>query len=235
MNAEILEFHYNFDMESGNHIEFSVKLKNDTLELVKDAGGEKPEWAVLKGFKCTNCTIDPDKTKYCPVAVNLAELVDVFKDSMSYEKCRITVTCEQRKYVADTTLHEGLSSLIGMYMVTATCPVMEKFKPMVRYHLPFASLEETKYRVISMYVTAQFLRSRSGLEADHDLSKLVDIYEDIRVVNRNFCDKLSNMSAKDASINALVLLDAFADFVTFSINENMLDELELLFNAYLKK
>lgn len=65
------------------------------------------------------------------------------------------------------------------------------------------------------------------------MKNLVKIYRDIRIVNENFCKKLSEIGVEDASINALVNLDVFAGFVSFSINQDKLDNIELLFNAYL--
>ena len=119
-------------------------------------------------------------------------------------------------------------------MVTSGCSIMEKLKPMVRYHLPFATEEETRYRVISMYVLAQYFLFKRGKTVDWELKKLVDIYDDIQTVNKHFCKRLATIQSKDASINALIVLDCFADFVRFSINKKMLDEIEFLFNAYFK-
>ena len=37
-------------------------------------------------------------------------------------------------------------------MALSGCPVLEQLKPMARFHLPFASVEETIYRAASMYL-----------------------------------------------------------------------------------
>jgi hypothetical protein len=39
---------------------------------------------------------------------------------------------------------------------------------------------------------------------------------------------------RDAGLNAVVALNYFADFVPFAIDEGELEELEVLFSAYLK-
>ena len=75
------------------------------------------------------------------------DIIHSFKDSISYEEVEVFITTKARTYMKRTTLQKGLSSLLGIYMVTSGCPTMEKLKPMVRYHLPFATEEETKYRV----------------------------------------------------------------------------------------
>ncbi len=120
-------------------------------------------------------------------------------------------------------------------MVTSGCPVMDKLKPMVRYHLPFATEDETRYRVISMYLIAQYFIHRKGEEPDWDLKNLVKIYDEVRVVNKSFSKRLSNIKIEDASINALIILDCFADFVKFSISKDMLDDMKTMFRAYLEK
>lgn len=61
---------------------------------------------------------------------------------------------------------------------------------------------------------------------------MVKIYDDIRIINKTFCNRLANIKIQDASLNAVVILDIFADFIPVSINEDMLGELEYLFNAY---
>jgi hypothetical protein len=119
-------------------------------------------------------------------------------------------------------------------MVTSGCPIFEKLKPMVRFHLPFASIEETKYRAISMYLLAQYFLYQQGSQPDWDLKKLAEAYENIRVVNESFCKRLRTIEGKDANLNAVVVLDIFADSVNFSIDSRMVDDLDYLFKGYLK-
>ena len=117
-------------------------------------------------------------------------------------------------------------------MATSACPHLRPLKPLARFHLPFANLEETTYRIISMYLTAQYLQMRRGLAPDWDLKGLVHIYEDVQQVNRHFSRRLEALNAEDASTNALAILDTFANYIAFTIDESMLDDLELVFGAY---
>ncbi len=119
-------------------------------------------------------------------------------------------------------------------MVTSGCPIMEKLKPMVRHHLPFATTEETTYRVLSMYLLAQYFLYKRGKKPDWDLKGLVDIYDNIRTLNKAFCGRISHVEFKDAGINAVVILDNFADMVRYSIDKDNLDKIEVLFEAYLQ-
>jgi hypothetical protein len=112
---------------------------------------------------------------------------------------------------------------------------MEKLKPMVRYHLPFATHEETTYRAISMYLFSQYFLSKRGSQPDWELKDLVRIYDDVRKVNEYFCQRLAKirLQNEDANINAMVILDCLADSLQFSIHIDMLKDFEPLFQAYL--
>jgi hypothetical protein len=226
--------HYRFAFDDGTAKEFRVEIDPDTLRLRSAPGGEPPAWTRLDTFACSHCPLDKGTHAHCPVAVNLVELIDFFRASISHQNTTLTIDTPDRTYTKKTSLQSGVSSLIGIYMTTSGCPVMSKLQPMVRFHLPFATLEETKYRAIAMYLTAQYLRQKAGLEADPTLAGLVKVYDAVRIVNLNFCDKLTALKVKDASLNAISILDSFADFTTFSIDYEMQDELVKAFHAYLE-
>ena len=227
-----ITFNYKFKFPGGLEKEFDVKLDNKTLNLIQTKKESYPKWTELKYLKCPNCSLDDARHGYCPVAVNLVDLVDFFRAAISYEEVDLLIETEERGYIKHTTLQQGISSIIGIYMVTSGCPVMEMLKPMVRTHLPFATVRETQYRVISMYLLAQYFLHKRGKKPDWHLTNLVKIYDDIRIVNKSFFQRLAHIKIKDATLNALVKLDMFAQHVSFSIDRNVLDEMEYLFNAY---
>ena len=117
-------------------------------------------------------------------------------------------------------------------MATSGCPILNKLRPMVHTHLPFATIEETTYRSISMYLLAQFFRKKRGFKADSELKELVTLYDDINLVNQSFCQRLMGIRATDASLNALSGLDCFAKITALSIVEDTLEEIESLFQAH---
>lgn len=231
-SSKIINYRYKFFVEGKMEMTFDVKLDKKTLNLIQPEKKSYPSWTLLDNNKCPNCTLDSVKTKYCPIAVSLVDIVDFFKSSFSYEKAEVIVETKERIYTKHTTVQKGVSSLMGIYMVTSGCPVMEKLKPMVRYHLPFTTTEETKFRIISMYLLGQYLLFRKNQKPDWELKNLVKLYDDIRVVNRSFCKRLSEIEFKDANRNALITLNCFAESITFSINENLLQDIELLYSAY---
>jgi len=229
-----LRFDYKFVFKDKTDKNFTIKLDSKTLDLIHlNKRNKFPSWTKLPAFKCPCCTLDEKKVKYCPTITSLIELIESFKDLFSYDKVYIYIDTTARQYTANTTLQNGLSSLIGIYMVTSGCPIMSKLKPMVRYHLPFATMKETNYRAISMYLIAQYLRHKHGKKPDWNLNGLIKIYADVKEVNRNFSEKLGSLEINDSILNALVRLDCFANFVALTLNRELLDELELTFSSYL--
>ncbi len=227
-------FSYQFTFKDGTKKEFYIELDGTHLNLIQGEQDSYPEWTELNNHKCPNCSLDDQECKYCPIAVNLIHLIDSFKNKVSYEEVDVTVEDRSREYKAHIPLQRGLSSLIGIYMVTCGCPIMEKLKPMVRYHLPFAYKDETMYRVLSMYLLAQYFLYKQNRSPDWDLKELPGIYKDIRTLNSAFCDRLRSSKIDDASINAVIILDVFADEVDFLVEEDAMDKIENLFRAYLK-
>ena len=119
-------------------------------------------------------------------------------------------------------------------MVTSGCPVMEYLKPMARFHLPFATLIETVFRMSSMYFMAQFfLGLKGGKPFDMSLEGMKKIFTDVTEVNKDFSQRLLDAASKDAHINALVNLDCFATIIA-SQTEESLKEIESYFLAYFK-
>jgi hypothetical protein len=110
---------------------------------------------------------------------------------------------------------------------------MEPLKPMVRYHLPFASLEETTFRMISMYLVGQFLRQQEGKTVETGLEGIAGIYAEVEKVNKGFAKRMRAAAQNDANVNALVNLDIFAIMVP-RVAEDMLQQIKPYFSAHLK-
>lgn len=230
--AELI-FNYTFKFENGKEKFFNIKIDRQTLNFISPENVHIPEWTKLKYFKCSHCPLDETKHEYCPLAKNLSGVIMEFEGFASYDIAEITIETEIRQFKKITSLQVGLGSLLGVLMVASDCPVMGKLKPMMRFHLPFATIEETDYRVLSTYLLAQFVIWKNGGEPDWNMDKLVNLYDDIKTLNQNVCRKISETVSKDASVNAIVTLNSFAEHVTFILNKNMLDKLKVLFSKYL--
>ena len=227
-------FNYKFIFNSGEEAEFNIDLDRFSLNLIPAEDKFRPKWTKLNCCKCPNCTLDEQQHEYCPVAVNLVEVIDYFSIFQSSEPVETIVTTNERTYSKEGTLQQGVSSLLGIYMVTSGCPVMEKLKPMVRFHLPFATIEETLYRAISMHLVSQYFLYRHGGQPDWNLKKLTQVYDNVKIVNQSFLKRLGTIDTKDANLNAIVVLDYFASGVNLSIDGQAVDDLCYLFEGYIK-
>jgi len=232
-DASPLRFAYTFRLEDGTERTFEVRLHPDTLASIPAARAAMPPWTKLGYYQCANCPLG-DAVEHCPVAVNLAAVVETFKEAVSFENATVEVATAERVYVKMTTLQKGLSSIIGIYMVTSDCPVMDRLRPMVRFHLPFASVEETIYRAVSMYLVAQYFRMRSGKTPDWQLADLADIYREVAIVNAGMMERLRHASTEDANVNALTILSTQGGMVPIYVEES-LGDMEHLFRGFVER
>ncbi|MCX6138659.1 MAG: hypothetical protein NTV54_14330 [Ignavibacteriales bacterium] len=227
-----LSYRYVFAFEDGTEKVFDLHLHPDTLELLRENHAAPPEWTRLDYYPCENCPLI-GHVEYCPIAVNFATLVAEFHQTVSYEKTTVTVTAPERTYRKETTVQKGLSSILGIYMTTSNCPIMDDLRPMARFHLPFATPTETLYRAVSAYLTAQFFVMREGKEPDWALTSLVDIYKKVSKVNEGFSKRISHASKKDANVNAVIILHSFGESIPFYI-EHGLSEIGFLFSKSMR-
>ena len=232
MTEDTFAYNYRFRLDDETEHLFTLQLETKTLDLVPEERGEPPGWTDLECQQCPNCPLKVEEHPHCPIAVNLVDLVDFFKGTYSYEEVEVHLETPERTYSKRTSVQQAVSSLLGIYMVTSGCPIMDKLRPMVRFHLPFATIAETAYRAIAMYLMAQYFRKKRGLDPDWELTDLQLIYEDIQRVNSSFLRRLDEIESRDASANALVILDCFASQVAFSIDEEDLGEFEVFFAPY---
>lgn len=223
-------FLYTFELSDGTRREFTVALDHGTLEA-QDTRGPRPlpAWTALDFEKCPNCPLESSRVPHCPVAASIVDMVECFKDRYSHEQVKVTVEARGRAYVKTTDLQQAISSLLGIYMVTTGCPVMNKLRPMVDTHLPFMSSDESAYRTLSMYLTAQYFRRRNGRLPDWDLDGFIALLEDCRKTNAAFCQRLRSLGIRDSTLNALAQLSAMGEITSLSVETDDLKRLEKIF------
>ena len=226
-----IKLQYIFKFADGNSASFDIQLDAKTLNnIMPDT--QPPEWAKLLYHQCDNCPLDEEEHEFCPIAHRIGGLIDAFRDVSAYETAHVLVMTQQRDISKTTTIQEALGSLLGIHMVTSGCPVMEKLKPLVRYHLPFATLQESVIRVASIYLLIQYFLDKKGKKPDWDLKNLDSIYEDVRLVNAGISMRLKYAAEKDASLSALESLDCTASLLPLVITDT-LDDIEKSFSSYM--
>jgi len=219
---------YSLKFDDGTVKDFAMNFDKDTLSLLPHENALPGEWTRLEFEKCPNCSLDPATHAHCPVALNLSELIVFIKDMISYEEVDVVVEVPERKYSGRVALQTASSSLIGIIMATSGCPVLDRLRPMVQTHLPFATWEETSYRVVTMYLFSQYFRYKEGGKPDWDLDRLVELFDEIELVNLSFSQRIEGIRKKDASVNAVAILSCFGSMTRMSVSENMFDHWKTL-------
>ncbi|MGH8708250.1 MAG: DUF6901 family protein [Burkholderiales bacterium] len=194
-----------------------------------------PSWTELGFHQCANCPLSAADTKHCPMAVRLMPLVALFEQVRSYDDVTAQVESDERTVTKRTSVQKVLRSLMGLLSASSECPRIEFLKPMAHYHLPFSSREETVYRVVSTYLLAQYFLRQQGKPADAGLTGLKAHYRELQQVNQGMAARLGAIRDEqgDSSVNALVLLDLFAQSLPDSIDAD-LEELMPAFQESLK-
>ncbi|CAM2070325.1 hypothetical protein SCOR_33440 [Sulfidibacter corallicola] len=228
-----LRIEYIFNFPDGERKVFQLNLE-DGFNLREDAHEKPPNWTELGFHQCPHCPLSTKKESHCPLAVSLVELIESSVNLRSYEKVEVEIRAKDRQISFHTSIQKGLSSLMGLIIPTSGCPHTSYFKPMARFHLPHANVEETIYRATSMYLLSQYIRKLEGLDASFDLQGLRDIYQNVHVVNTFISRRLRSITNEDASVNAVIILDMFSQLLPMSI-EQALEELKPLFHAYLNR
>ena len=234
MNNDSPNYQYTFTSLDGTVKSFDVNLDPDTYGMIPDDHTPPPSWTVLDHHACENCPLLKSDTKYCPVSANMSPIVTAFSRDKSYDVVDVTVYTPNRSYSkTGLSIQEALSPLLGLIMVTSGCPDLDWLRPMVMQHLPFANFEETAYRATTTYLLAQYMREKKGLEPDWHMDGLVKIYSRINEVNSGLCTRLRAATPEDANLNAIIILDSFAQILPQSIDQDM-ERFESLFSKYLK-
>lgn len=223
---------YRFRLADDTLESFHIELDALNLQITGNTPEYLPEWVNLEFHQCPNCPLKSDTHPYCPLALNLVNIVKRFYRVISYDEIYLDVITEQRHISQKTTAQRGLSSLLGLVSATSGCPHTVFFKPMARFHLSLSNRDETAYRVTSMYLLAQYFMKKEGKHADFSFQGLKKIYENVQQVNCAIVERLRAASEADSVPNAIITLDTYAQTIPYMI-EDSLDSIRYLFFPYL--
>jgi hypothetical protein len=225
---EGLRIRYCFDLPDGSQKFLDFSFDAADFRLSNAAPPAPPFWTALTFNQCANCPLSAADHPHCPAALQMAPAVELLNTLVSFETVGVTVTQAERTVHARTTAQLAMTSVLGLIMATAGCPWADRFRPMARFHLPFANEAETVYRSISMFLLA---RELAGAGRTQGFAALEHLYENLHVVNRGMSRRLGAAARTDPAQNAMALLDAYATLLPAAL-ETSLEELKPLFDGW---
>lgn len=213
---------YYFTLKGKKRVSFQLVFDAERIELINTGHAAPPFWARLDFEQCPHCPLTLQTHAYCPVALNLIPVIERFDRIMSFERMRVEVVSGERRVVHRTTAQEGISSLMGLLIAASGCPLTHFFKPMARFHLPFANKDETLWRAAATFLLSRYFAGRGEQPTDLQLQGLVRIYSDVARLNDALVERLRAASTRDSAVNALVHLDVFAKFLTPPLDDSLM-------------
>jgi hypothetical protein len=222
------QIRYCFDLPDGAQKTLEFNFDSTHFKLSNPPPAAPPFWTDLAFNQCANCPLSAAEHPHCPAALQMTAALEPLNDLVSYDTLGVTVTQAERTVRAQTTAQQAMSSVLGLIMATAGCPWTDRFRPMARFHLPFASDIETVYRSVCMFLLARELMGEDDAQGLADVEAL---YENLHVVNRDMSRRLGAATQADPARNAIALLDAGTTLLPAAL-ECLLDELRPLFGAW---
>ncbi|MGE5504404.1 MAG: DUF6901 family protein [Actinomycetota bacterium] len=208
---------YRFYLPEGQKTDVGLSFDDESFRLVLPADAPRPDWTRLGHQRCPNCPL-PAETAFCPAALALALFLPAFESRVSYEKAVVEVDTPNRTIVSKTTVQSAMASLIGLALATSGCPRTRFLRPMARTHLPFATEQETVFRALAAHLLGRFVVARlKGEQADLSLDDLKDAYAQLSTVNSALAERIRSAVTRDAALNAVIILDGFAQIAPENI------------------
>ncbi len=208
---------YKLSLESGESVAFSVDTERQTTVHTAE---KLPAWTLLSHHQCPNCPLGAS-LRHCPAAVDIEHIVEAFCHVDSHARVQVDVHIGERQHSKRTDVQLALQSLLGLTLATSACPVLSQMKGPGRLHMPFATVEETLFRMVGAYFVGQYLKSQQGGAADFTLGSLRLMYDDVQTVNRHLKRRLDDATSRDANVNAVVSLMSVAMLVSFSMDQQL--------------
>jgi len=211
-------YRYTFVFQQGDVFEYVVRLDSEG-RLLPCAQERAPAWSELGYYQCSHCPLTPPDTPYCPIARNIAEPVVLFNNINSFTPCTVTCHALHRQVTKQTVVQEGLASILGIVMATSGCPLMDFLRPLARFHLAFATVDEAIFRVAAMYLLHHFFKTDQSTPIS--LEQIKQHYGLVKEVNRNMLARIKNSAKSDADKNAIVSLNSLAQIFELELDSQL--------------
>jgi len=228
-------------MES-THITYRIKLSEkktevldyeldgETFDLITKEISDPPDWAKLEFNQCSHCPLSVKEHPYCPVALQLHDIIERFHDTRSIDEVEVEVVSDERKVVKTSAIQTAIASLFSLVFPLCGCPKTEYMKPMARFHMPLASEEESIFHVTGMYLLSQYFLHKG--ENRDPFGGLSEMYDDLHILNKSIKDRVTSATTSDSVKNAITLIDMNSTLIPLLIEDELV-ELRGFFKAYL--
>jgi hypothetical protein len=192
-------------------MDFTIDLVFDKKDFsLLNHKTDSREWTRLSFHRCIHCPLYPEEQPFCPLASAIDRIIAKINNFLSYDEVHARVEFKNRTVSAGITVQRALGSLLGLIIPASGCPHTAYFRPMSRFHLPFADTEERIYRATTMFLLAQYFIHQKNDCIPPDFSRLETIYDNVHIVNTQICKRLRDFCANDSPVNAIIILDTLA-------------------------
>jgi hypothetical protein len=230
--AEGFTITYEFNLPTGDKEVFTLRFDRQNTLIASRHKEKKLFWTRLEFEQCPHCPLTAEAHPECPVALNLVPAIESFNRLASFSDIEVKMISAERNIVHDTSVQEGIRSLMGLLIAGSSCPLTHFFKPMARFHLPFASREETMWRAAGTFLLCRYF-SRPNLTLDDiQLKGLPEIYDSVMRLNDAMVRRLRAAASTDSIVNALAGWNLFAKFLSSPQNTS-LTELQSIFEPFI--
>jgi hypothetical protein len=219
MAAVARSYVYTFLLPDQGKIDFAVTI-DPISKQINICPRVAPEWARLGYHQCPPCPLCCTEHPFCPVALSIADLVTTFKDIASHITCTVTCISPERTVTKQTVVQEGLASILGLLMAISGCPIMGFFKPLAQFHLPFASVDESIFRIVAVYMLRQYYRKDGAIDR-LSLDDIRNHYALVKQVNKGILKRIQSITDLDADKNAIVTLSSLGQILEMEIDANL--------------
>ena len=119
--VKTIDYRYRFVLGAGVEKEISIRLDSRTMNVVSERRESYPRWTELTFHQCSNCRLEETLDRYCPIAVNVHDLIEDFKDCASFDEADLFIDCESRRYMRHTVSVNVFHSMPLIVNGTAMC------------------------------------------------------------------------------------------------------------------
>lgn len=218
---EFIYIQYRLRTADGREILFRLRFDPKTFESVESTPDKPPAWTALDFHQCSNCPLKKEEHPHCPAALRMAPILQACEPYDAFTPMHVEVTMPERNAVAQRPLQKALASILGLVMATSGCPHTTPLRTLARYHLPFATEDETLYRVAALYLLGQYFNHKDGHKPDLELDGLIELYRRLQGVNEGMSDRLKSAGVKPALSQVIMPLDLLSHKMPYNIRTSL--------------